>query len=177
MSEQLEAKNLPLVSSLSDADTLLAVGADGSGKRIAERYVGHPYIDKLYATEEERWVRIAEVPGSTISLGEVFVSNSYYTYCPNPIILSFCFSDSRWKNPQYSAVNLLCGTTRVFTRARLVHPNNSTSVQPCYIEVYVSRKTERRIISGSIFLNNATLCNEAGSIPDGYTSKEFDLTE
>ena len=177
MSEKLEAKDMPLVTSLSDSDTILAVGADGNGKRIAERHVGHPYLDKLYSTEEERWIRIAEVPGGTISLGEVFVTNSYYSLCPRPIILSFCFSDSRWGNPQYSTVNLLCGTTAVFTKARLVHPNQVASVQPCYIEVYVSRKTERRIISGSIFLNNATLCNEVGSIPEGYLAKEFDLTE
>ena len=178
MSDKLEAKNLPLVTSLSDSDTILAVGADGNGKRVKEMNVGHSELNVLYPAEEERWVRIVEIiPSSGISVGEFFVANGYYSYCPRPVILAFCFADSRWKNPALSAVKLLCGGTTVFTKARLVHPDEASTVQPCYIEVYVSRKTERRIISGSIFLNNATLCNEVGSIPDGYTSKEFDLTE
>ena len=129
MSEILEAKDLPMVTSLSDTDTLLAVGGDGKGKRISETNVGKRLISTKYSSSDARWIRIAGFFHSG-SAGIISVWNEYYHYCPRPVMLAYCFTDSRWKNPGNLDARLLCGDTTVFTKVRWVHPDASGTLLP-----------------------------------------------
>lgn len=63
MSDAIESKNLPLVTSLTDTDTLLAVGSDGNGKRIKLSNAQKQNTGMSFSLPagDDRWVRIAKM--------------------------------------------------------------------------------------------------------------------
>lgn len=173
MSNALEAKNMPLVTSLSDSDTLLAVGADGSGKRIAEGNVARTIFKNVSLGSGEKWIRVMTFKSTCAGIFSFW--NTWQDRHPNIVMLAFAFPESRFSAPNLFSIRLLAGQLEVFDKVRFVYKKGSSTVVDCYLEIHQFTTGEYMYNLDSPYIRNAVPSIEKGSIPEGYTSKEFDL--
>ena len=175
MSDKLEAKDMPLVTSLSDSDTILAVGADGNGKRIASKNVVSQYNAKNFG-EGQKWVRVLTIKDA--SAGLIMVRSGYYMKHPVALLLAYSVSDTRYTQDFPPIAKALISPTnnKVLTKARIVYPKSTTNMMDIYLEVWVDAATERNIYTETLFTHCAEPTLELGSIPEGYIAVEYDTT-
>lgn len=177
MSEKLEAKNLPLVTSLSDTDTILAVGADGNGKRIEQNNVGRYYSGRVNLGSGEKWIRVLTFNGGTC--GGVFTFwNEWYNKHPDVLVFAFGFPASLYSAQKDFQIKALIAGLGVFDKVRLIYKNTSSVASDSYLEIH-QKSTGEQVYFMDIPSNirNAVPKIELGSIPEGYTSIEYNIAD
>lgn len=176
MSEKLEAKDMPLVTSLSDSDTILAVGADGNGKRIAGSNAGK-YRSSLGLGSGAKWIRVLTFKDSCA--GIFSLRNNWNTKNPSVLLLAFSHSSALYNAPEFDIVRMIVGDNRVFDKARVVYKPNVgvNSASDVYLEIHQYASSETTYFLEMRDTYGAVPGIALGNIPDGYLAKEFDLTE
>ncbi len=124
--------------------------------------------------EGAKWIRIAEFSGSAV--GIISITNSWYYQVPQSLLIAFAVPGVISSVPVYTILNLLLGKTEVFNKARMVYSTNGTFSTKCYLEVYQHISTETAYIVEMQNHRNATALCELGSIPEGWSTKEFTFT-
>ena len=176
MSEKLEAKNLPLVTSLSDSDTILAVGADGNGKRIGQNNVGRYYSGAVNLGQGEKWIRILTMKGASSGIFSFW--NTWNHNSPDILMLAFRFPDNRFSAPSSFQIKAIFAEKVTFDKVRLVYKPSSSVITEAYLEIH-----QKALYENTFYLDipsnirNVVPKIELGSIPEGYTSKEFNIAD
>lgn len=92
----------PEVTSLTNNDRLLAVGADGATKRISEDKLVYPnYRSKDFPSTNTDWVRIASTPEDTPAVATVYFTNGYWAGGPSglAVVFSTRYENGSWVKP------------------------------------------------------------------------------
>lgn len=167
MKETKEIGNLPIATSLSSSDYLIT----DSGKRILDKYVGVRCVFKDLGAGA-KWIRIAEFSGP--AAGIISVVNSWNYILPRIVLIAFTVPSTLGGAPVYSTVRLITGDTYLFKTARIVYSTHNSPA--CYLEVYLDNTSETSYYVDMMNYRNVIALCELGSIPEGWTSKEFALT-
>lgn len=163
-----DIKSLPIATSLSSSDYLLT----SNGQRISEQNVGKRNLEVNLGTGA-KWIRIAKFTGA--SAGLISIANSWNNLHPSPILLAFACSASQYGAPKNSDIKMMSGTLTVFSKARIVYKLGVSVATDFFLEVYQHSTSEViYYVEMQNYRNAVALC-ELGAIPEGYTSKEFDL--
>lgn len=167
------------VTALGSADQLLLTDANtGQVKRIAPGNA-FPSRDKVSITIPEdasgSWIRIAEATDFDAIL--LSMASTWTNYPPRPLAAIIVLRSIDWGDNKNSQIVALANQGDV-RKMRVVYPASGSNLKRVYLE-FIPREYGERIWHIAISNNYATVLYkqcEIGSIPEGYTSKEFDLT-
>ena len=122
----------------------------------------------------QKWIRIATLTQRCAGL--IMLTNIWYYHNSTPILIAFSFSDNRYSADADLRVKLIVGSTYIFKKARIVYLKG-VSIADAYLEVWQEFAGEDTFRVDCNPLIGVSPCIQVGSIPEGYTAKEFELTE
>ncbi|MDE5806891.1 MAG: hypothetical protein K2H76_02150, partial [Muribaculaceae bacterium] len=102
--------------------------------------------------------------------------NSWNTKNPSVLLIAFSHSSAIYNAPESDIVRMIAGDNRVFDKARVVYKPSVASASDVYLEIHQSAANEASYFLEMRDTYGAVPGMALGNIPDGYTSKEFDLT-
>ena len=166
-------KAAPGVTSLATGDRILSVDANGNPQKISRLQVATPSISATLDTPQ--WVRVA-----SFMAGAALISIST-TWSHNPGIRLLVDLILHANSPSYNNAAVLSrlvnSGTSVINKLRVVVKNQSTS----YLDIWYNASGSNKIGVNLIdCFNNVSLLPAMeldAQIPDGYTAKEFSLTQ
>ena len=122
----------------------------------------------------KKWIRIATLTDKCAGL--IMLSNGWNVHNSTPILIAFSFGDNRYDADLDFRVKLIVGSTYVFKKARVIYLKGATKAD-AYIEVWqdLAEESSFRVDCNPVIGVNP--CLQIGSISEGYTAKEFELTE
>lgn len=170
MDEAIKLNQLPFVASLESSDTILISDSNGNGKRTNQS--GALGKSVAYSTGADMgtgtWVRICEIGGE--STGMVFINHRYHNNPSKGLILFYLGCHSTIPG---NMMMFALGDTARFPSARVVHAPASY-----YLELKIKNLKEADYlrIATSGYAVNPVKTFTLGSVPEGYSVKEFDLT-
>ncbi|MBD5310571.1 MAG: hypothetical protein HDS13_00180 [Bacteroides sp.] len=175
MADAIKTNTLPIVTSLSDTDYLLADGTNGL-KRITQSNAMRNLVNFYLAADAPTdgvWVRLFACNATT--MGIVYVTNRWSKTTAKPMSFMFLGASSR----SMATVQLIpiayCGH---FTKARIVYDSSSNGASIYYVEVLA--KILKSTDELTVFVQgiNFTLMQNytPGEVPEGWSIKEFDLS-
>ena len=122
----------------------------------------------------QKWIRIATL--TERCAGMIMLTNRWHYHNSTPILIAFSFGDNRFSADADFRVKLIIGSTYIFKKARIVYLKGGT-LADAYLEVWQEFAEEDTFRVDCTPLIGASPCIQLGSIPEGYTAKEFELTE
>lgn len=179
MSEATKLSDLPLVTSLGSSDTIIATDPNGAAKRIAPDKV-HPDKNKATITIPESvsagWVRIAE--SSSTDGVMLTIYHSWYNLAPVPTVLILSLCPAHFSANSKSSVKVI-NVGNYTTKLRVVYPDGGNTKYSSYVEIYIPDTSNNKFFVNIANNRSTDLLSQyqAGSIPEGYTAKEFDITK
>lgn len=122
----------------------------------------------------QKWIRIATLTERCAGL--IMLTNRWRYHNSTPILIAFSFGDNRYHADADFRAKLIVGSTYIFKKARIVYLKGA-SIADAYLEVWQEFAEEDTFRVDCNPLIGVSPCIQVGSIPEGYTAKEFELTE
>ena len=165
-------KNAQTVTSLEDADRILAVDTNGNLKKITRGRVANPLVS-TGTIKSPQWVRFALFDNTSGHALLSFQSDWNINAGIHLIVDSILHSHSLSYNKIAVLSRLVHQASTVLSKLRVVIKKNAI----CYLDVYYSPSASNsfsvRLIAGGITMLASPIFN--AEIPDGYTAREFSL--
>lgn len=95
-------KAAPEVTALDTTDRLLAVGSDGTAKRISNRNLVTPNLrEEIYIDTNIEWIRIASSVNDTAAVATVYFTNGFWAGSPSGYAVLFAtrYANGKWQKP------------------------------------------------------------------------------
>lgn len=95
-------KAAPEVTALDTTDRLLAVGSDGTAKRISNRNLVTPNLrEEIYIDTNIEWIRIASSVDDTAAVATVYFTNGFWAGSPSGYAVLFAtrYANGKWQKP------------------------------------------------------------------------------
>ncbi len=168
-------KNATEVTSLASTDRLAVIGGAGVLKKIN----GHVGVSKdFYNVPEGSWIRIGVASEHSKSAFVLFSAiQSWSNSRPGSILVAATFGSADYGDCYtHGAINILSGTNKAcFPKARFVCPSSNTG-GVIYLDLYMAANNPVNSISVISKQNFNVEISQTATIPEGYSTKEFDLT-
>ena len=173
MSESKKLNSLSVVTSLGSGEYLLATDAQGNARRISKTNGARQVME--IACKEACWIRIAEFNQAGNSI--ISISNGWSSLTGGYALIAGMYHASA----AYNKVSVLANLSNynavnpVYKKIRSVCKSGSVG----YVDFwYPGSSGNQNVIVEMIGARNMNLVTPEidASIPEGYTSVEFDLT-
>ena len=164
-------KSAQTVTSLENADRILAVDTNGNLKKIDRGRVANPSVSSGNISSPQ-WVRFASF--ATLDYALLFFQSNWNNNPGVHLIVDAILHSHALDYNKFAVLSrLVNASTTVLTKLRVVIKKNDT----CYLDVYYSPSAANsfsvRLIAGGIKMLASPIFN--AEIPDGYTAREFSL--
>ena len=179
MSEAKKLSDMLKVASeadqLLDGWRLLSVDTNGDVRRVK----GKPYCDLSVPSSKGTWIRIGQTTVTSKSGFVLFGLTQIWNITSpgvSPIAAVFCATDYG-ENKRYGTVkSLISANGDRYPKARIVVPSILSTGKQSYLDVFVNADNPLAYVTMIAATNFKTELSSDAEIPDGYESKEFDLT-
>ena len=164
-------KASPEVTSLSSADRLLAVDANGNPERIEKTELISK--SKSIGVNSPQWIRLLSFTSAYLFFQ---LASNYYHNPGNSILIHALLNRDSLDFCKVEIISLLKNdTNNVFSKIRVLRKDGDS---PAYMDVYYTPTQYNDVFMAIIpgVKDPQPLLEPNASIPSGYSVKEFDMT-
>ena len=166
-------KDAPAVTSLATTDRILSVDANGNPQRISRLQVATPRLTATLSSPQ--WVRVASFSDSASAL--ISISSHWNNNAGIRLLVEMILHPN---SPNYNNIAVLSRlshySTSVITKLRTV----TKAASLCYLDIWYQASARNSFAAHLLDTYNLNFLSDMeldAQIPDGYTAKEFSLTQ